>query len=564
MTSIEPKIEQYDTGRAVLLAAVAALGGFLFGFDTAVINGAVLAIRETFRMGAGLTGFVVASALLGCAVGAWLAGKLADQIGRIKVMVLAAVLFFVSAIGSGLAYATYDLTFWRIIGGLGVGAASVIAPAYIAEIAPASIRGRLGSLLQLAIVSGIFVALLSDYFLATTAGGTNNDLWFGLAAWRWMFLSLAVPALAYGILVLQITESPRYLMFRGRTIEARAVLSQVLKSGVDDRIREISRTIVPDVQSTFRDLRGPVFGLLPIVWAGILLSVFQQFVGINVIFYYSSTLWQQVGFTEADSLIITALTSVTNIVVTLAAIAVIDKIGRRLLLLIGSAGMFVSLAALAYVFGTAPVVNGQPTLSDTAGTIALIAANAFVVFFGLSWGPTVWVLLGEMFNNRIRAAALGLAVSAQWISNFVISTSFPALADISLGLAYGLYTIFALLSLLFVAKFVPETKGKQLEDMGQQTDLNQTLTASKAAAVATPRDHPGHSFVRRSAWRAFADGVGSVFTVANITGISRYRSQPSAWENLEQRLAEKYAQLEEGGIPDGSTPSNSNDRRAGR
>ena len=564
MTSIEPKIEQYDTGRAVLLAAVAALGGFLFGFDTAVINGAVLAIRETFRMGAGLTGFVVASALLGCAVGAWLAGKLADQIGRIKVMVLAAVLFFVSAIGSGLAYSPYDLTFWRIIGGLGVGAASVIAPAYIAEIAPASIRGRLGSLLQLAIVSGIFVALLSDYFLATTAGGTNYDLWFGLAAWRWMFLSLAVPALAYGILVLQIAESPRYLMFRGRTIEARAVLSQVLKSGVDNRIQEISRTIVPDVQSTFRDLRGPVFGLLPIVWAGILLSVFQQFVGINVIFYYSSTLWQQVGFTEADSLIITVLTSVTNIVVTLAAIAVIDKIGRRLLLLIGSAGMFVSLAALAYVFGTAPVVNGQPTLSDTAGAIALIAANAFVVFFGLSWGPTVWVLLGEMFNNRIRAAALGLAVSAQWISNFVISTSFPALADISLGLAYGLYTIFALLSLLFAAKFVPETKGKQLEDMGQQTDLDQTLTASKAAAVATPRDHPGHSFVRPSAWRAFADGVGSVFTVANITGISRYRSQPSAWENLEQRLAEKYAQLEEGGIPDGSTPSNSNDRRTGR
>jgi MFS family permease len=228
-----------------------------------------------------------------------------------------------------------------------------------------------------------------------------------------MFLSLAVPALAYGILALQIAESPRYLMFRGRTIEARAVLSQVLKSGVDDRIREISRTIVPDVRCTFRDLRGPVFGLLPIVWVGILLSVFQQFVGINVIFYYSSTLWQQVGFTEADSLIITVLTSVTNIVVTLVAIAVIDKIGRRRLLLIGSAGMFVSLAALAYVFGTAPVVNGQPTLSDTAGTIALIAANAFVVFFGLSWGPTVWVLLGEMFNNRIRAAALGLAVSAQ-------------------------------------------------------------------------------------------------------------------------------------------------------
>jgi sugar porter (SP) family MFS transporter len=465
MTSIEPAAERYDIARAVLLATVAALGGFLFGFDTAVINGAVLAIRDSFRIGPGLTGFVVASALLGCAVGAWLAGRLADRIGRIRVMVLAAALFLISAIGSGLAFSPGDLTLWRIIGGLGVGAASVIAPAYIAEIAPASIRGRLGSLQQLAIVSGIFVALLSDYFLATSAGSATSSLWFGLAAWRWMFITLAVPALAYGILALQIPESPRYLMFRGRTVEARAVLSQVLRSGIDERIREISRTIVQDARSTFRDLRGPFLGLLPIVWVGILLSVFQQFVGINVIFYYSSTLWQQVGFTEADSLIITVLTSVTNIVVTLVAIAVIDQLGRRRLLLIGSAGMFVSLATLAYVFGTAAVVNGQPSLTANAGTVALIAANAFVVFFGISWGPTVWVLLGEMFNNRIRAAALGLAAAAQWISNFAISTTFPTLADISLGVAYGLYTLFAFLSFLFVLKFVQETKGKQLEDM---------------------------------------------------------------------------------------------------
>jgi sugar porter (SP) family MFS transporter len=280
-----------------------------------------------------------------------------------------------------------------------------------------------------------------------------------------MFITLAVPALAYGILALQIPESPRYLMFRGRTVEARAVLSQVLRSGIDERIREISRTIVQDARSTFKDLRGSFLGLLPIVWVGILLSVFQQFVGINVIFYYSSTLWRQVGFTEANSLIITVLTSVTNIIVTLVAIAMIDKLGRRRLLLIGSAGMFVSLATLAYVFGTAPVVNGQPSLSSTAGTVALLAANAFVVFFGISWGPTVWVLLGEMFNNRIRAAALGLAAAAQWISNFAVSTTFPTLADISLGVAYGLYTLFAFLSFLFVLKFVQETKGKQLEDM---------------------------------------------------------------------------------------------------
>jgi MFS family permease len=196
-----------------------------------------------------------------------------------------------------------------------------------------------------------------------------------------------------------------------------------------------------------------------------MLSVFQQAVGINVIFYYSSALWQQVGFSEADALTITVITSVTNIVVTLVAIGTIDRVGRRVLLLVGSAGMSLSLGTLAAVFATAPVKGGEPVLGDTAGIVALIAANLFVVFFGVSWGPAVWVLLGEMFNNRIRAFALGLAAAAQWISNFVISQTFPTLADIGLGVAYGLYTAFAVLSLLFVAKYVKETNGRQLEDM---------------------------------------------------------------------------------------------------
>lgn len=469
-SSAQPVREEYDTGRAVLLAAVAALGGFLFGFDTAVINGAVTAIRADFDMGAGLTGFAVASALLGCAVGAYLAGRLADNQGRVRVMVLAAVLFTVSAIGSGLAVGPADLIIWRIVGGLGVGAASVIAPAYIAEISPAAIRGRLGSLQQLAIVTGIFVALLSDYFLATAAGGAGEPLWLSLEAWRWMFIVEVVPAVAYGVLALQIPESPRYLVARGQVARAREVLGQILRTGVEERIVEIRRTLADEHRPSFTDLRGPFLGLLPIVWVGVLLSVFQQFVGINVIFYYSSALWQQVGFSEADSLAITVITSVTNIAVTLVAIALIDKVGRRRLLLVGSAGMAVSLGTLAYVFGTAPLVADAagelaPQLGDTAGTVALVAANAFVVFFGMSWGPTVWVLLGEMFNNRIRAAALGLAAGAQWLANFAISTTFPALADISLGLAYGLYTTFAVLSFVFVLRFVAETKGKQLEDM---------------------------------------------------------------------------------------------------
>jgi sugar porter (SP) family MFS transporter len=457
--------ETYDTGRAVLLASVAALGGFLFGFDTAVINGAVEAIRADFDMGAGLTGFSVSAALIGCALGAWIAGQLAGRMGRVKVMLLASAFFTISAIGSGLAQGPWDLILWRVVGGLAVGGASVIAPAYIAEIAPAPIRGRLGSLQQLAIVTGIFLALLSDYFLATAAGGAAEELWLGLEAWRWMFLAETVPAVAYGVLALVIPESPRYLVQQGEHKKARTVLAQILRTGIDERLKEIRRTVTEDARSSFADLRGPALGLLPIVWVGIGLSLFQQFVGINVIFYYSSSLWQQVGFTEEDALVQTVLTSVTNIVVTIVAIALIDKVGRRRLLLVGSAGMVVALGVLAAAFATAPLVDGEPVLEGMAGPVALVAANLFVVFFGVSWGPVVWVLLGEMFNNRIRAAALGLAAAAQWAGNFLVSTTFPALAEAGLGLAYGLYTAAALLSFLFVARFVRETKGRQLEDM---------------------------------------------------------------------------------------------------
>ncbi len=460
----------YYLGRTVHLAAVAALGGLLFGFDTAVINGAVTAIESDFEVGKLLLGFVVSSALLGCVAGAYMAGRLADRLGRIRVMVMAAVLFLVSAIGSGLAFTEWDLILWRVVGGLGVGAASVIAPAYIAEISPASIRGRMGSLQQLAIVSGIFIALLSDYFLATTAGGSAEPLW-GLTAWRWMFIAEVIPALAYGVLALTIPESPRFMVARGDDKGAREVLRSVMTRGIDERIKEIKRTVTLDYRSSLKDLVNPSGGgLLPIVWIGIALSVFQQFVGINVIFYYSSTLWQSVGFSEADSLTITVLTSITNIVVTIVAIALIDKIGRRRLLAIGSGGMAASLGTLAFIFATAATVENadgvlEPVLGDTAGIVALIAANLFVVFFGMSWGPGVWVLLGEMFNNTIRGTALGVAAAAQWLANFAISTSFPTFADIGLGFAYGFYTTFALLSFFFVLKFVPETKGRELEDM---------------------------------------------------------------------------------------------------
>ncbi|MDV8000045.1 sugar porter family MFS transporter [Rhodococcus sp. IEGM 1408] len=466
-----PEEESFNTGRVVIISMVAALGGFLFGFDTAVINGAVDAVQESFGMNPGLTGFAVSSALLGCIAGAYLAGRLADKWGRTRVMILASVLFTASAIGSGLAFGPWDLIVWRIVGGLGVGAASVIAPAYIAEVAPPAIRGRLGSLQQLAIVSGIFVALLSDAWLAGVAGGAIEELWLGAEAWRWMFWAEVIPAVTYGVLALTIPESPRYLVGKGLIDRAREVLRSIQEGGIDNRIREIHATVRDDRKRSWRDLLTPSgTNLLPIVWIGVVLSVFQQAVGINVIFYYSTTLWQSVGFTEEDALTQTVITSVTNIAVTIVAIALIDKIGRRKLLITGSVGMTISLAVMSVMFSTStmgPGPDGElaPQLGDTQGLIALIAANGFVVFFGMSWGPAVWVLLGEMFNNRIRSAALGLAAAAQWLANFVVSTAFPPMAEFSLTFTYGFYAVSALLSLLFVAKFIPETTGRTLEDM---------------------------------------------------------------------------------------------------
>lgn len=458
-------------GKTFLIALAAAMGGFLFGYDTSVINGAVAAIREWSGAGDVLLGFSVASALLGSAVGAWFAGPVADKYGRIAVMQLAAVIFLIGSVGSGLAWDIWALTVLRFVGGVAVGAASVIAPAYIAEVSPAHIRGRLGSLQQLAIVVGIFIALLCDYTLAAAAGGAGNTLWLGLEAWRWMFISMAVPSVMYGVLAGIIPESPRFLVSKKRIAEAAEVLRRFVGNRPPPRIKiaEIESSIDQEKRQSLADLAGPSLGLLPIVWTGILLSVFQQFVGINVIFYYSSVLWQAVGFTEADSLIITVATSVTNILVTLVAIALIDKVGRKPLLLVGSAGMTLTLGTMAYIFGTAPtaMVNGAvtPVLGDTAGVIAVIAANLYVVFFGVSWGPVVWVLLGEMFSNRIRAYALAVAAAAQWVANFVVSETFPSLASAGLGLAYGIYAVMALLSLLFVARAVRETRGRELEEM---------------------------------------------------------------------------------------------------
>jgi MFS transporter, SP family, sugar:H+ symporter len=460
---------QRATARVVLISAAAALGGFLFGFDTAVINGAVDAVRGGFALDAAQIGFAVSCALLGSALGAWYAGMLANRFGRVRTMQVAAVLLVASALGSGLATAVWDLILWRLVGGIGVGVASVIAPTYIAEVSPAHIRGRLGSMQQLAIVLGIFAALLSDAWLAGVAGGAAEPLWFGLAAWRWMFLVATLPALVYGTLVLGVPESPRHLVAKGRIDEARVVLRKVLnmhsETALDNKLRDIEDSLRSEHRPRLRDLCGKTAGLLPVVWIGILLSVFQQFVGINVIFYYSSTLWHSVGFSEADSFTITVVTSIVNVLVTLVAIALVDKIGRKPLLVVGSAGMAITLGLMAWCFSQATGSGATLSLPGATGMVALVAANAYVVFFGVSWGPVVWVLLGEMFPNRIRATALAVAAAAQWLANFAITSTFPALAELGLSFAYGLYAGFALLSLLFVLAGVRETKGIELEDM---------------------------------------------------------------------------------------------------
>jgi SP family sugar:H+ symporter-like MFS transporter len=464
---IEGPEQRHALAHVVFVSLVAAIGGFLFGFDTAVINGAVDALRATFHLSAGMTGLAVSCALLGSALGAASAGRAADRFGRVPMMVVAAGFFAASSLGAGLAPGVWSLVVFRFVGGIGVGIASVIAPAYIAEVAPALWRGRLGSLQQLAIVAGIFVALLSDAFLARSAGGAERPLALGLAAWRWMFLVGIVPSLAYGLLARQIPESPRYLVARGQVEAAASILRGIVgDAAVASRIEAIALTLRRTDRPSVRDLRGPAFGLLPIVGTGVLLSLFQQLVGINVIFYYSTSLWRSVGLSEADAFGVTVVTSVVNVVVTLVAIGLVDKLGRRPLLLFGSAGMALSLATLVVSFARAVVVSGQPTLPPGFDVAALVAANAYVVFFGLSWGPVVWVLLGEMFPNRIRAPALALAAAAQWIGNFAVSISFPVLAHHA-GLAptYGLYATAAALSFFFVLAKVRETKGKELEDM---------------------------------------------------------------------------------------------------
>lgn len=454
----------------LIISCVAAIGGFLFGFDSGVINGTVDGLKLAFNSDSIGTGFNVASMLLGCAVGAAAAGRLADVYGRRAMLIVAAVLFIVSAWGSGIATSSLEFIIYRILGGLAVGAASVMAPAYISEVAPARYRGRLATIQQVAIIAGLTAAFLSNYLIAAISGSSLNIWWFGYEAWRWMFWIELIPATIFLLALLAIPESPRFLVARQLNSRALAVLTKLYGStaGVT-KLAEIEASLAADHHKPrLSDLIDKTTGKIrPLLWVGIGLATFQQLVGINVVFYYGAVLWQSVGFSENDALLINVLSGSLSIAACIIAIVLVDKIGRKPLLWIGSAGMAVTLGLCAMAFSTASLdADGNVFLSDAMGAMALISANIYVMCFNFSWGPIMWVMLGEMFPNQIRGSGLAVSGFAQWMANFGITMTFPImLASIGLAGAYGFYTLCAAVSVFFVLKYVHETKGMELEDM---------------------------------------------------------------------------------------------------
>ena len=469
-TESAPPGDSGNTAYIVLISCVATIGGFLFGFDSGVINGTVDGLQSAFDSDSVGTGFNVASMLLGCAVGAFFAGRLADRFGRRFIMRVAAVFFIVSALGSGIAGGSAEFVFFRVLGGLAVGAASVLAPAYISEVAPARYRGALATVQQVAIISGLFVAFVSNYLIAGAAGSSMTDFAFGFEAWRWMFWVEVLPATIFLIALLAIPESPRYLVIARRGEEALDVLTRLNgRAAAERKVEEIDVSLAADHhRPKMSDLVDSASGKVrTIVWVGIGLATFQQLVGINIVFYYGAVLWQSVGFAESDALLINVLSGALSIAAVICTMLVIDRIGRKPILLIGSIGMSITLGVMAWAFLNASVSeDGSLSLQGHFGPMALIAANAYVVFFNFSWGPVMWVMLGEMFPNQIRGTGLAISGLAQWGSNFAITMTFPILlAGIGLAGAYGFYTVCAVLSIFFVISMVHETRGIELEDM---------------------------------------------------------------------------------------------------
>jgi len=460
-----------NTGYLLRLTLVATLGGLLFGYDTAVISGTVSSLDSFFVIPFGLDemsanarlGFVVSSALIGCIIGGISGGIISKKLGRKYGLVLAAILFLISAIGSampemfikpiGKADHTFIYIFiiYRIIGGIGVGLASMLSPLYIAEISPAKIRGKLVSLNQFAIIFGMLVVYFVNYYIARQ----GDDSWLNTTGWRWMFASEIIPATIFLIMLFFVPDTPRSLVLKSTPEKALEVLTKV------NNVEE-GKSILAEIQQTVVSHSGKLFSFgIGIIVIGILLSVFQQFVGINVVLYYAPEIFKSMGSGTDAALLQTIIVGSVNLIFTVLAILTVDKFGRKPLMIIGALGMAFSMFALGTSFFT-----------ESVGIMALIFMLLYVASFAVSWGPVCWVLLSEIFPNKIRGRALAVAVAAQWISNYLVSWTFPMmdknsylLEKFNHGFAYWVYGLMAVLATVLVWKYVPETKGKTLEEM---------------------------------------------------------------------------------------------------
>ncbi|MFZ5747690.1 MAG: sugar porter family MFS transporter, partial [Pseudomonadota bacterium] len=368
--------ERANLALIIAIVAVATIGGLLFGYDSGAVNGTQDGLKGAFALTDGGLGFTVGSLLIGCFIGAFLAGRLADMMGRRNVMMLAAILFLAGALVQGFAHVQPLFVVARMAGGMAVGAASVLSPAYISEVAPANIRGRMTTIQQIMIISGLTAAFVVNYFLAAAAGASTEPYWLGIEAWRWMYLMQAIPAAVFLIALFFIPESPRFLVSKGREDEATRVLTSLFgPTAAATKLAEIRASFSADHRPRLSDILKPGGGIRPIVWAGLVLAVFQQLVGINVIFYYGSTLWQLAGFSEADSLMINIVSGAVSIAACIVTIFLVDRIGRKPLLLIGSAGMAVTLFVMVYAFSQGSLdAAGKLQLSVDLGKIAVVAA----------------------------------------------------------------------------------------------------------------------------------------------------------------------------------------------
>lgn len=452
------------------IVLIAVIGGLLFGYDTAVISGAEQALDTFFKGAADFTytklihGFTASSALLGCIMGGAISGMLASSLGRKKSLLVAGILFFVSAVGSWrpesgiLPYGEPSLqlliafNIYRIIGGIGVGLASAICPMYIAEISPASIRGTLVSCNQFAIIFGMLVVYFVNYLIRNNLADTTQGIQAAMVeiGWRRMFLSEAFPAGAFFLLVFLVPETPRYLVMKGKSDSALKILTRI--NGKDEGAR-----ILDEIRDNIVEKKERLLSYgIGVIITGVLLSFFQQAIGINVVLYYAPRIFEGLGASGDASMMQTVVMGIVNIIFTLVAIFTVDKCGRKPLLIIGSTGMMIGMLALSAF-----------SFSDTIGIGALIFIIIYTASFMMSWGPICWVLISEIFPNTIRSQAVAIAVAMQWVANFLVSSTFPSLSAWSVGGTYMIYAAMSLLSAIFVWRSVPETKGKTLEDMSE-------------------------------------------------------------------------------------------------